>query len=37
MPERREALQRWAAHVEGLISERSKEVSSLDAARKRRQ
>ena len=36
MPERREALQRWAAHVKSLVSDRTKEVSSLDTARKRR-
>jgi integrase len=36
LPERREALQSWAAHVEGLVTEREKEVPSLDAARKRR-
>jgi integrase len=36
LPERREALARWANHVQGLVSERP-EVSDLAAARKRKQ
>jgi integrase len=36
MPERREALARWAAHVEGLVSDRAKGVANIDAARKQR-
>ena len=36
LPERREALQRWSDHIAGLVSDRTKEVPSLDAARKRR-
>jgi integrase len=36
LSEKRTALQRWAVHVEGLVSGRKADVRSLDAARKKK-
>ena len=37
LPERKEALQRWADHLEGLVTERSASVIPIDKGRRRGQ